>query len=351
MLLLKFEKRLEPGRWSRLWVSIGSIILALVFGGLAILFTGTNPIEAYAALFQGAFGTAYGLSETLVKATPLILCGLSVALCLKMRLWNIGAEGQYVVGFLAATLIALHFPQFGWPVLLPLMGIAAVLAGGIWAGIAGLLKARLGVNEIITTLLMNWIAILLSQYFAYGPLKGTDGFPYSAEFCPAACLARIGWHRVNAGLILAVVAAAVFYWIFRRTVWGFEIGVIGDNEKAARGAGMKIEKNIVLVLFIAGALAALAGFTEAAGIEHRITPHTAAGYGYIAILVAWLARTNPLLVVLVSALFGGLATGGEMIQISMGVPLSVIMILEGAILFFLLAGDMMLNYRVKFGKK
>jgi ABC-type uncharacterized transport system permease subunit len=350
MTLIRFEKILEAGRGTQLAVSLASIVLALVLSGLVILAIGVNPVAAYSTLFSGAFGTLYGLSETLVKTTPLILCGLAVAVGLKMRLWNIGAEGQFVVGFLAATLIALRFPQLPALLLLPLLAITALIAAGVWAGIAGLLKARLGVSEIITTLLMNWVAILFSQYFAYGPLKGPDGFPYSPAFCTGACLPSIGWGRVNVGIFLALAVAVILYLVLQHTLWGFEVRVIGDSPKAARAAGMKIERNIVLVLALAGGLAGLAGFTEASGIEHRLSPHTALGYGYTAILVAWLARSHPLLVILVAFLFGGLYTGGEMIQVGMGVPVAVIRILQGAILFFLLAGDFLMNYRIRWGR-
>ncbi len=346
---ITFEKRLEPGRGARLAVTLASLVLALVLSGLVILAVGVNPVEAYTALFSGAFGTLYGLSETLVKTTPLILTGLAVALCLKMRLWNIGAEGQFVIGFLASVLVALALPGRPWYLLLPLMAVAALVGGGLWAGAAGLLKARLGVSEIITTLLMNWVAILFSQYFAYGPLKGPDGFPYSQAFCPGACLPTLGWGRVNAGLFLALAAAVILHLVLKYTLWGFEVRVIGDSPKAARAAGMGIEKNVVIVLALAGGLAGLGGFVEVSGIEQRLSPHTALGYGYTAILIAWLARSHPLLVILVAFLFGGLYTGGEMIQVGMGVPVAVIRILQGTILFFLLAGDFLMNFRVRFG--
>jgi simple sugar transport system permease protein len=347
MSLLSIEKRPAPSPGLRLTVTLVSVLLALVFSGLVILAIGVNPVEAYGALLQGAFGNLYGLSETLVKATPLILCSLGVAAALRMKVWNIGAEGQYVAGSLAASLVALNFSSLPASALLPLMGLAGILGGGIWAGLAGVLRAFLSVNEIITTLLMNWIAILLSSYFVYGPLKGADGFPFSQSFCAAACLPDLGWGRLHLGIFIALIAAALLYVALHKTVWGFEVRVIGENEAAARYAGMKIEKNIVLILFLSGALAGMAGFTEAAGIEHRVGRVVASGYGYTAILIAWLARTHPLAVVLVALLFGGLLTGGEMIQISLLVPVSVVPILEGAILFFLLAGEVLVNYRIR----
>jgi len=348
MGLISFEKRLQPPAALRVIIIFISVLLALVLAGMVILAIGVDPIQAYAAIFRGGFGSSYGLSETLVKATPLILCGLGVALALKMRLWNIGAEGQYVVGALAASLVALNFPRLPSPLLLSAMGIAGFLAGSVWGGIAGLLKAGLGVNEIITTLLMNWVAILLGSYFVYGPLKGDDGFPFSRPFCAGACLVEIGWGRVHWGIFLALGAAVLIYFVLKKTVWGFEVRVIGENPASARYAGMKIAPNIVLVLSLAGGLAGLAGFSEISGIEHRLPRVVAAEYGYTAILIAWLARTDARAVILVSLLFGGLLTGGEMVQISLEVPISVIHILEGAILFFLLAGDLLLSYRVCF---
>lgn len=347
MSRFRIEKRMEPGRGLRALVTLLAVILALLLGGVVIFAIGVNPVEAYAALFRGAFGSLYGLSETVVKMTPLIFCALSVALCLRMKLWNIGAEGQYVIGALFTALTALKFP--GLPVwfLLPLMALAGFLAAAIWGGIAGLLKASLNVNEIITTLLMNWIAILLAGYFVYGPLRGADGFPFSKMFSSTACLPAIGWGRVHTGIFLAGLAAIVLYLVLEKTIWGFEVKVIGDNREAARFAGMKIGKNIFLVLFLAGGLAGLGGFVEISGIEHRLPRMVALNYGYDAILIAWLARSNPLLVLLVAFLFGGLMTGGEMIQIVMDVPISVIKIMEGAILFFLLAGETLMKYRVK----
>ena len=347
MSRIRIEKRMAPGRALRALVTLLSVLLALLLGGLVIFTIGVNPIEAYAALFRGAFGTLYGLSETVVKMTPLIFCSLSVAVCLRMKLWNIGAEGQYVIGSLFPALVALQFPGFPIWFLLPLMALSGFLTAALWGGVAGLLKATMNVNEIITTLLMNWLAILLASYFVYGPLRGADGFPFSEMFSPAACLPGIGWGRVHIGIFLAIVSAIILYLVLEKTIWGFEVKVIGDNKRAARFAGMKIGKNIFFVLFLAGGLAGLGGFVEISGIEHRLPRVVALNYGYDAILIAWLARSNPLLILLVAFLFGGLMTGGEMIQIVMDVPISVIKIMEGAILFFLLAGEALMKYRIR----
>lgn len=343
---LRLEKREGATRRMRASVALCSLALSLVLGGAVIAAIGVSPIEAYAALFRGAFGTRYGLSETVVKAIPLVFCGLSVALALRMRLWNIGAEGQYVAGALAASLVALGVPHVGRAGYFALMLLASFSAGALWGAIPGALRARLNVSEIITTLLMNWVAIYLIQFFVYGPLRGADGFPFTSPFPPAACLAPVGWGRIHVGVFLAAAAVAALHFLLSKTVWGFEIRVIGDSPECARYAGMPIGRRIVAVLAGAGGLAGLAGFCQVAGIECRIPREVFAQYGYTAIIIAWLARASPLGVAVVSFLFGGLLTGGEMIQIGLGVPISVINILTGSVLFFLLAGDLFLDYRV-----
>jgi general nucleoside transport system permease protein len=346
MTALALEKRLHASRALHAAVTLGSLALALLLGGAVIAAVGVNPVGAYAALCRGAFGTSYGLSETVVKTIPLLFCGLSVSLALRMRLWNIGAEGQYVVGALAASLVALGIPSLHRVSYFALMLLASFAAGALWGAIPGALRARLNVSEIITTLLMNWVAIYLIQFFVYGPLRGADGFPFTSPFPPSACLAQVGWGRVHAGAFLAALAAVGLQLLLAKTVWGFEVKVIGDSPDCARYAGMAIRKNILLVMTLAGGLAGVSGFCQVAGVECRIPREVFAQYGYTAIIVAWLAKARPLGVALVAFLFGGLLTGGEMIQIELGVPVSVINILTGSILFFLLAGDLFLNYRI-----
>lgn len=346
MIAFALVKRPRPPRALRAGVASASVLLALVLGGAVMAAIGVNPLGAYAALCRGAFGTRYGLSETVVKAVPLLFCGLSVSLALRMRLWNIGAEGQYVVGALAASLVALGPPLPGRAAYAILMLAASFAAGAFWAGVPGLLRARFNVSEIITTLLMNWVAIHLIQFFVYGPLRGADGFPFTRPFPAAACMARLGWGRMHAGVFLAAGACALLHFLLTRTTWGFEIKVIGDSPGCARYAGMAIKKNIVAVMALAGGLAGLAGLCQVAGVECRIPREVFAQYGYTAIILAWLARAAPFGVALVALLFGGLLTGGEMIQIELGVPLSVINILTGSILIFLLAGDLFLGHRV-----
>jgi simple sugar transport system permease protein len=331
-------------------VPIMSIVLALILGGIMLALAGANPFETYKAMVEGAFGTRYAISETLVKAIPLMLTGLGVSIAFRMLFWNIGAEGQLAMGAFAAAGVALFVSDKvpSWSVL-PLVMLAGFAAGAAWGFIPAALKARLGVNEIITTLMMNYIAILWIQYLFYGPWKDPKGFgfPGTAEFPDAAWLPRFFGTRVHLGLIIAIVAAFLIWLVLSRTKWGYEIRVIGENRTAARYAGISTSRNIVLVMLVSAGLAGLAGMAEVAGISHRLQQGITVGYGYTAIIVAWLAKLNPWGVLLVSVLMAGLLVGGDQIQISMGLPASVALVLQGIILFLVLGGEILTQYRLK----
>jgi simple sugar transport system permease protein len=358
---LKLEKRLEPSQTISYLVPVASFILALVFGAILLALAGANPFATYRAMLEGAFGTPsqwqagqfYGLTETLVKAVPLMLTGLGVSVAFRMLFWNIGAEGQLVMGGFAAGAVALWFPEF-FPFLptwsfLPLMVIAGILAGAFWGLIPAFLKAYLKVNEIIITLMLNYIAILWVQHLYYGPWKDPQGFgfPGTALFPEFTWLPRL-FGRVHWGLIFAIVAAALIWLVWDRTGWGYEIRLIGENPTAARYAGISLARNIVLVMLLSGGLAGLAGMAEVAGISHRLQQGLAVGTGFTAIIVAWLAKLNPWGVLLVAFLLAALLVGGDQIQIVMGLPASVALVLQGAILFFMLGGEIFTRYRLRF---
>jgi simple sugar transport system permease protein len=229
-----------------------------------------------------------------------------------------------------------------------LIAVAGFLGGALWGLIPAVLKAYLRVNEIITTLMLNYIAILMVEYLFYGPWKDPKGygFPGTAEFPPAAWLPRLARTRVHLGLVFAVLAALVIWLVLARTKWGYEIRVIGENPRAATYAGINIVRNILLIMFLSGGLAGLAGMAEVTGIAHRLTKGLTVGYGFTAIIVAWLANLNPWAVLVVSILLAGLLVGGDQIQITMGLPASAALILQGAILFFMLGGEMFKQYDV-----
>lgn len=358
---LRLEKRLEPSRTIAFLVPVVSFGLALLFGAVLLALAGANPWQTYRAMLEGAFGTPeqwqsrqfYSVSETLVKAIPLMLTGLSVAIAFRMLFWNIGAEGQLVMGGVAAAGVALWLPELApaipaspWAYL-PLMVVAGILAGAIWGLAPALLKTYLQVNEIITTLMLNYIAILWYQHLFNVAWKDPQGFgfPGSAQFPAYAWLPRLSG-RVHWGLIFALVAAALIWLVLDRTRWGYEIRLIGENAVAARYAGVSLARNIVLVMLLSGGLAGLAGMAEAAGISHRLQQGLAVGNGFTGIIVAWLAKLNPWGVMGVAILLAALLVGGDQIQISMGLPASVALVLQGAILFFVLGGDIFARYRL-----
>jgi ABC-type uncharacterized transport system permease subunit len=348
--LLVLEKRGSAPAYLTFAIALGSVVFALLFGALFLAFTGHNPIDVYRIMFGGAFGSAYGLSETLIKAIPLMLAGLGVSIAFKMLLWNIGAEGQLYMGAFAASYVALFHPELPIYIMLPAMFLAAAVAGGIWALVSAIPRAYLSVNETITSLLLNYVAILWVDYLVYGPWKDPKGFnfPLTAPFVEAAQLPTIGTTRIHFGIILGLVAAVLLYFVLNRSRWGYEIRVIGESQKAARYGGMNIKRNILLVMFLSGALAGIAGFSEVAGITHRLQHGLSPGYGYTAIIIAWLAKLHPAAVVLVSILFGGLLVGGYTIQTA-GLPAATVSMLQGAVLFFLLGGELLNRYRIRWG--
>jgi simple sugar transport system permease protein len=351
---LTLERRLETSRRTGWLVLGGSLVVALVAGALLLVAVGVNPVEAYGAMLRGAFGGRAEIVETLVRATPLILTGLSVAIAFRMLFWNIGAEGQLVAGGIAASAVALFLPdalpgipRTGW-VYLPLMGVAAIVAGSLWGIVPALLKSSLGVNEIITTLMFNYVAILLYQHLFNGPWKDPEGFgfPGSAEFGPFAIIPRISG-RLHYGIVVGLVAAVLVWVVVARTRWGFEITLIGDNETAARYAGVSVFRNIVLVMILSAGLAGLTGFSEVAGVSYRLQQGLAVGNGFTGIIVAWLAKLQPLRVVLVAIVLAGLLVGGDQIQITLGLPAAIGQVLQGAILLSVLGGDIFARYRLR----
>jgi simple sugar transport system permease protein len=329
-------------------VPVCSVLLALLVGAAFLALAGRDPWFLYGEMFSGVFGSRYGLTETVVKAIPLVIAGLGVGLAFRMRLWNIGGEGQLFMGACAATWVALTFPEQPAWVLLPGMFVVAAVGGGLWGLLPAIPRAYLGVNEIITTLMLNYVAILWVDYLVYGPWRDPAGFgfPLTARFSSGAILPTLGESRIHAGLLVGFALALLLYLVLYRTRWGYEIRVVGDSPGAARYAGISIERNILLVMLVSGAICGLAGMVEVSGLAHRLQPGFSPGYGYTAIIIAWLARLNPLSIILVAFLFGALQVGGYVVQTS-GVSATTVAMLQGLILFFVLAGEAFLKYRLR----
>jgi ABC-type uncharacterized transport system permease subunit len=350
---LVFERRLQPSTLAACGGMGLSLILALIMGAVVFWSAGANPLKAYAVMAVGAFGSLYDISEVLVKAIPLIFCGLSVGLAAKILLWNVGAEGQLAVGGIGSAAIALFVSPFLPPALvLPCMVVAGFLGGGLWAAITGLLKAKMGVNEILTSLMLNYVAIYWLEHLYFGPWRDPMGmgFPGTAMFPEPAWLPRFPQTRVHLGLVFCILAALIIRWIFARTRWGYEIRVIGENPKAARLARMNINGYIFWVIFVSGGLAGLAGMAEASGIHYRLQQGLTVGYGYVGIIVACLARLTPVGILFVAIFLAGLLVGGDQLQVVMHLPSSVGLVLEGTLLFFVLGSDMLSKYRVRLRK-
>ena len=353
-MTLRLEPRTDAPRWWSGALTVVAVVFALTASGLVIALVGGDPIRAYLHIFEAAFGSVGVISDTLVKATPLILTGLACSLAFRMRLWNIGAEGQFLLGAwgAAAVVLAPILPA-GTPaiVVIPVMMLAGAVAGGLWGFIPGILRARLGVNEIITTLMLNYVALSWVQFWVFGPWS-EGGFQQTRPFPSEAWLPRLtdlaaaypvfGGLTVHLGLIFGIVAATVMWVVLERTRWGYEIRLLGDSPKAARYAGIDINQKVVVVFLISGALAGLAGMSEVSGAVHRLQDHISPGYGFTAIIIAYLARFGPFRVIAASILFGALILAGREIQPS-GIPAMI----QGFILFSLIASDVLVRYRIR----
>lgn len=350
--MIQIEKKVVDNPYILMGIRIVGILLALVTGGLFLTFTGHSPLSIYQTMLDGAFGSTYGINETIVKMIPLLLSALGISIAFRMKLWNIGAEGQIYVGAIAASGVALKFQTLPSYVLLPMMLLAGFIGGALWALVPAVSRAFWKTNETITTLMMNYVGILWVDYLVFGPWKDPKSFnfPITPEFSASAVLPSFGRSRVHMGIIIGLLLAGIIYILINKTVWGYEIRVAGENSEAARYAGIGVTRNIILALCISGGIAGIAGMTEVAGITHRLQSNFSPGYGYSAIIIAWLSRLNPIAAIVVSFLFGGLLVGGYAVQTS-GLPASTALMLQGLILFFILGGEFFTQYKVSVRKK
>ena len=346
--MARFRLELDPsGRDAPWWVTVVAVALAFAVVAVFIALTGKDPTAVYVKMLGGAFATPFGITETLVKAIPLMLCGLGVSLAYRIQVWNIGAEGQFIAGAVAATAVTIYFPNLGW-LSLPAMFVAGALAGGLWGFFTAWPKVKFQVNELIISLMLNYIAILLLNYVVFGPWKDPKGFnfPGTPPFTDAQTLPAFGNTRLHFGLLIGLAAIALAAVFVQKTRWGYELRLIGANPEAAKHAGIQINRHIVLVMLLSGSLAGIAGFSEVSGVAHRLMYGISPGYGYTAIIVAWIARLNPWGIVASSVLFGGLIVGGYSVQ-TLGLPSSVSSLLQGAVLFFLIAGSIFGKVRLR----
>jgi simple sugar transport system permease protein len=348
----------STNRWARrlqslqgALVPLGAVVLALVIGAVVLILLGADPVRAYSAMFEGAFGNVAGFTQTLVVATPLLLVGLGVTIAFRGGVINIGGEGQLIVGALAATATALYLPLPGLLLMLASL-IGGTLAGALWGAVPGALKAQLGVNEILSTIMMNQIALQLANYLLRGPMidpaevEAGTRIAQSALLPEAAFLARLVPRTLlHAGSILAVVMAVGVFFLLWRTTVGYRIRAVGLNPDAARYAGIPVKRYQMLALVLGGAFAGLAGAVEVLGVQHRMVEGLSGGYGFSGIVAALFGKLHPLGAIPASVLFGGLLVGGDKMQRTVQVPDALIGALLGLVVLFVVGSDYIMRRR------
>lgn len=321
-----------------LGVAIAGGVSALVFA-LILLLDGHNPATAFRLLWEGSAGSAYGRSEILVKVIPFALCAAATAIPARVGLINVGGEGQLYIGAWAATWAVLYSGASG-PVLLPLAVIAGLIGGGAWAAIPAILRVRANLNEALSTLLLNYVAVLFVNYFVYGPWRDRSNFnwPYSAVFPADATLPVVFGQRVSAGIIFVPIVVLAMFLVLRYTRIGFNMRAVGGNALAAARSGIRVDRYLFWSLVAGGAIAGLAGMAEVTGMQGRLRPGISVQFGFIGFLASWLGGHRPLGILLACLLFGAISVGGDTLQIGANLPGSTVNILMALILFGVLAG-------------
>lgn len=349
----KLRKRDEPWKWGALVIFLGALLISLAVSGLLLAGQGKSALDGLYILWQGSFGHGWALEGALLKAVPIFLCSLGVAVTFRMQIWNIGAEGQFALGAIGSTWMALSFPSLHWALLMPLMFLMAFVLGGLWAGIPAVLRLKLKVNEIISTLMLNYIAILLLDYLVFGIWKdpASHGFPMTTEFSENAVIHGIAGTRIHWGIPLCIAVGIAFWAFMRYTRLGYELKASGQGPRVARYAGMPYGFLVMFVMCMSGGLAGWAGSVEVSGIEGRLQPSLIVGYGYTAIVVAWLARLEPLNIAFASFLLAALRVGVENLQLELQIPAAFGEIMEGMILLSVLAGQFFLTYKLERRKR
>ena len=349
---LKLQRRPQPSRFWRYASPLLAALLTLITGFILFLLLGKNPFTAFYTFFISPIDDLYGLGELGVKATPLILIGTGLAIGFRASIWNIGAEGQLTLGAICGGGLAIYFYDSESTFLLPAMLVLGALGGMAWAAIPALLRSRYHANEILVSLMLNYVAILLLDYLVRGPWRDPDGynFPESRLFPDAGMLSvLVDGTRLHSGFIIALVTVAIGWLFVQKSFLGYQMQVSGLADVAAGYAGFKRNKMIWIGLLSGGAAAGVAGLIEVAGPIGQLLPTISPGYGYAAIIVAFVGRLHPLGVLLASLLLALLYLGGENAQIELGLPASVTGLFQGLLLFFLLAADLLIHFRLIIG--
>jgi len=350
---MRLEARAQPSRWMAAASPLLALAITVLLGVLLFAALGKDPLKSLQVFLYEPIRTVYGWTEVGVKATPLVLCALGLAVCFRSNVWNIGAEGQLLAGAIAGGGVALLASADTGRVLLPAILVAGAMGGMLWAGITALLRDRFNANEILVSLMLVYVAQLLLSYLVYGPWKDPKGynFPQTKMFVAEALMPLVvPSSRLHLGVVLALVAVALVWVFMFRTMAGFQLQVGGLAPMAARYAGFSSRRGLWTTLMLSGGLAGLAGALEATGPLGQLTPHVSPGYGFAAIIVAFVGRLHPVGIVLASVLMSMFYIGGELAQSRLGLPNALTGVFQGLLLVALLACDTLIHYRIRWGR-
>ncbi len=345
----RLEKRLATRPWHEIAALIGALVVATaVIAGLVFML-GKSPGESFVALYNGAFGNRESALETLVQATPLILTGLAAAIAFRAGIWNIGAEGQFFAGTMGTWFVYDLWGGLPAPLLFVLMFAMAAVAGAVWASIASSLLVRYGTNEILTTVMLNFVILYVLSYLLAGPWQSPNTFYYQTErMADYSFLPRFfSDSRLHWGFAIALLAAVVVYYLIRRTTLGYEIRGVGSGVVAARYKGIRVGTVTLAVMAISGALAGIAGAGELLGIHHRLQLDIAIGLGFTGIIIALVARLHPVGVIVAAIGFGALVNGSTAMQYETGIPRALVLVIEGTTLALVLTAAVVSRYRIR----
>ncbi len=341
----RLEKRDYRSTKMAVLVPLASLLVSFLLGAVVLGLSNANPLEAYGSMIKGAFGSQTKLQYTLVKAVPLLLCGLAVGVAFRLKFWNIGAEGQYVSGAIGITWVMQFWTFLPDALLLPVGILVGIIFGAFWGGIPGVLKAQWSVDETLSTLMMNYIIIGFAEYLYYNAWKAPRGNMGTSMYPDFAWLPRF-WGRVHTGVFFALALVVILWFVLYKTRWGFELNMIGKNQRAAQCQGVSIKKNMILAMLLSGAIAGLAGSIDSAAVTHQLTKGVDAGYGFTGIIIAWMSGLNPFVSIGVAIIMAGLETGADYLQITLKLPSAMGEVLQGLILIPLLAGSIFTEYKL-----
>lgn len=327
--------------------AVAMIVLALLIGAILVILSGNSPIEAYSTIFSGAFGSKLRLAELFVKMIPLTIMALGISIAYRAQLWNIGADGQFTMGAIASAAVGIYFdlPPF---IIAPLAVISAILAGALWAGLAGWLKTKFNANEVITTLMLNYVATYFLAFLVYGPMMDPGGELAQSKILGESLRIPLIFsnYRIHAGIIVMILIIAMMFF-FWKTPLGYKTDLIGQGEKVSTYAGVNVKRTIILTMMISGAFSGLAGWNETFGVQYRLLEGISSGYGDIAVVIALLGDLNPLGIIVSSFFFSILMVGGACMQRMTDVPYSIVDVIKGLIIIFVIARAAFRNTSIK----